>query len=356
MNDLATTIILILVAAFGPGIAIVVLVFLNVEKVQKWGAILGYCLGRISEFFGFLNKKAVQLDLQGNINSFVKQVAKEVPSLELQKVKVEYVDTDSEIKSILGEGEVILRLRRDDPRDFNFVHGAFMFVSTSLLYKVKRYISISQRVALDLYVTTQIIESEKPKIVGCFLDEFLHPNLKDPKSDRSKYFDQLSKIDNGGLFYPVLLEELHFLGNKVFGNRKDEKIILEVHALINFLENFSQRKLGAEIDLDFIRDYCKSAILIIGKKSKLFREQLTPYVNRIRQNFAPEKIETVFILGHWENKNLIDEVAESVSDLYCIIRGKKSRMLLNREDGSQIPISAYIMVLQLIGAKIYHPA
>lgn len=352
MDETTVIIVTSIISTLGPGAAIVLLVIFNLELVQKWGAVIGYFLGKT---FRFLNKKAIQLDLQGNINSFVKEVAKEIPTLELQKVKVEFVDESVARKGILGEGEVILRLRRDDPHDLNLVHGAYMFVSTSLLHRVKRYISISQRDALDLYVTTRLIETEKPNIVGCFLDEFLHPILQDQHSDRAKYYDQLFKIDSSGLFYPVLLEELHFLGNKVFGDRKDERIIAEVHGLIEFLENFSKRVLGKETDLDFKREYCKSAILIIGKKVKLFIEQHSPYVKRIRLVLAPEKIETIFILGHCENKKLIDEVVESVSDLYSTIRSRKSKMILNLEDGSQMSVDGYIVVLQLIGTSIYHP-
>ncbi|MBC8333630.1 MAG: hypothetical protein H8E29_00030, partial [Anaerolineales bacterium] len=195
-----------------------------------------------------------------------KKLSKDIPTLETERAKVEYIDINKDRKSFIENNQVVLMLHREDPFDLNFVHGAFLFVSTSLLFKVKRYISQSQRDALDLYVTTKLIEKEKPQRVDYFLEEYLHPNLKVQKSNRNKYFKKISIIDKGGYFYPILLEELNSLGGKVFGNRKDDQCISEVSELIDFLENVSQRTVGdEEFDFDFQGKYCKSSMTPLQK-------------------------------------------------------------------------------------------
>ncbi len=80
-----------------------------------------------------------------------------------------------------------------------------------------------------------------------------------------RFYDQFNTIDNYGVFYPVLLQELYFLSMKVFGGPKDDKIITEVTNLIDFLEKVASRNIGEEIPLDFTGEYCRFVIVIIGK-------------------------------------------------------------------------------------------
>lgn len=275
---MSNIIIAFLLGTFGSGAAIAILIFLNPNKVEQWGSIIGYSLSKLGGVFNSLHKTAVKLDLQGYINDYVSEFSKDLPFLESKKVKVEFVDQTISRKSFLEDGAVVLRLRKDDPDELNFVHGAYLFVSTSLLFKVKRYISQSQRDALDLYITTRIIEKEKPSIRDHFLEEYLHPNLKDSKSERSINYKNMSIIDDGGLFHAVFLEELEFLGSKVFGNSKDDRIISEVRGLMEFLVKVTQRKVGQEdTDLNFKREFCRSAILIVGKATKILTYDKEPY-------------------------------------------------------------------------------
>ncbi len=354
MNEVVQTIIIVLLSSFGTGTLFGIFVFLNIEKVEKWLAFIGYAIGKIIKS---ANKKSVKLDLQGCINDYVKSVSKITPTLETQKIKIELVDENTKITSIMSDGTVILRLRKDDPFDLNFVHGAYLFVSTSLLFRVKRYISQSQRESLDLYVTTRIIEKEKFDVMGYFLDEYLHPRLKDAKSPRAIYYNQLSIIDQGGLFYSVLLEELHILGSKVFGKRQDDKIISEVDGLVAFLEKVSNRVVGdEEVDLNYKREYCRSAIMIVGKKARLIKEEKVPYVKYIREALFKDKVETIYVLGSLENKNIISDVCDDVSDIYSILRSRKTKRLLHYEDGSNITVDCCVFVLQQIGSSVYQPA
>lgn len=166
-----------LISSFPPLIIYGILVLLFPEKVQKWASMLWYSLSKLGSFFSFAHKKAVKLDIQGSLNDYVNHISKDVPQMKKMKVKVEYVDEHTSRKSFLADDQAILRLRKNDTKDCNFVHGAYLYVSTSLLYHVKRYVSRAQRDSIDLYVTTKLLEKEKPNIVAHFLDEYLHPSL-----------------------------------------------------------------------------------------------------------------------------------------------------------------------------------
>lgn len=331
------------------------LLLLNPEKIEKWSALLWHLLNGFGTLFKGAHKQYVKHDLQGRVNEFAKGLSGDAPFLAGSRVQIEWMDSEVTKRSFLHEGKVILRLRRDDPEDINFVHGAYMFVSTSLVAKVKRYISPSQRQAVDLYVTTKLLEREKESVRGLFLDQYLHPKTEEPDAKIGSYFDVFAKIDRGGFFYPVLLQELDFLGDKVFGKRRDDKIIAEVNSLIEFLEPIAGRKVGDEGDLTFEQDYCRFGIVIVGKPLKLALSGADIYINYIKSRLIPQKIETVYIRGRWENKHVLDTICEEFADSYEKFRTRRFKMVL-RYSGELIERDQYLVVLRMKGTTIFQPS
>ncbi|MBW3590071.1 MAG: hypothetical protein KY429_11705 [Actinobacteria bacterium] len=347
MKDIA----LIVLGAFG-GIGLVLLIlFLNPDKVEKWTALFWKGVAAFPRLFRRAKRKYVEHDLQGRINDFTKGLVREAPYLPRVRVKVDWTDETLTRAAFLNNDEVIIRLRREDPQEQNFVHGAYHFISSTLLHKVKRYISQSHRESIDLYVLMRLFEREKPSVTGYFLDSYLHPKAQ-PDGKVVGYFDAYSRFDKSGHFYPVFLQELDFLGTKVFGGRKDDKIISEVNALIKFLDVLSQRSLGSdEQDLNFCKDYCKFALVIVGKSYKI-----TPtgdvWVNFIRRSLIPQSIDTLYLLGPRDNKSIMEAVAAGVDDTYEVFRRHEGRVVLISR-GKHVPRDQFLIVLRRIGAPVF---
>jgi hypothetical protein len=331
-------------------IIVVILLLLHPEKVDKWCALLWRLASAFGTLFRGAHKQYVRLDLQGRLNEFARGLEKDAPFLASTRVQIEWTDQDVTKKGFLDEGNVILRLKRNDTEQTNFVHGAYMFVSTSLLAKTKRYIAPSQRQSLDLYVTTDLLEKEKPSVLGLFLDAYLHPATAKADSKVSKYVDSFTKIDEAGLFQSVMLQELNYLGDKVFGRRQDDRIISEVDDLIEFLEILAGRKIGEESDLDFARDYCRFAIMIVGKPAKVSAGHAA-YVEFVRRRLIPRRIETLYVLGLWENKEVLDSISERLDETYERVRTRRSKAVL-RYDDECTQCDQYLAVLRMKGVRI----
>jgi hypothetical protein len=333
---------------------ILVYLLLHPEKIEKWSSLLWRFLNNFGTLFRFAHKQYVKHDMQSRVNEFARGLSKEAPFLATKRVRVEWIEPDVTRDGFLQDDQVVLRLRRDDPEDLNFVHGAYMFVSSSLLFQAKRYLSPSQRKAVDLYVVTTLIEQEKPSVKAHFLDDYLHPELADTESKVARLFDAFAKIDEGGYFYPVLLQELDFLGQKVFGARKDDRIIAEVNSLIDFLEPIALRHIGDEGNLDFRQQYCHFAIVIVGKPYKL-----TPsgevYVDYIRENLVPEKVETIYVLGLWENRRIVRSICGALGDIYEECRSRRSTAVLRYGD-ERVERERFLVVLRMKGAKLFQPS
>ena len=151
----------------GPLVFILFLVLIP-EKIEKWSALLWKFLGKLGNIFSFAHKRYVRHDLQGRVNDFCRRLRRLAPYISDEKLQIEWVEPSATRESIIADGMIVLRLRKDDPQDHNFVHGAFIFVSGMLLRKVKRYISMSQKQAIDLVVCSKLIQEEKPGCVEFF--------------------------------------------------------------------------------------------------------------------------------------------------------------------------------------------
>ena len=340
--------------SISPVIILACLLLFFPEKIEKWSAILWKILSKIGFIFKGAHKKYVKHDLQGRINDFVRRLGKEMPDLANEKIEVQWIDPKSSRSSFLSNGKIVLRLRRDDSEYQNIVHGSYLFVSKALLKHSKRYLSPSQKEAVDLFVCSRIIKEEKPAIVGIFLDEYLHPKTKDKRSKIAKYVDAFSIIDSGKFFFPILIQELEFLGNKVFGKRRDDLIIKDVNRLIEFLKPIAVRQVGQEMDLNFEGEYCRFGLVIIGKPLKL-QQSIEPYVGYIKKVLVERDIETIYLLSKNENSSKVEKIYMRFSDLYeCCRKMNFSKVLRYRWGNREADL--YLMILRKKGIDIIQPS
>ncbi len=359
MNELLAELLKYLTPTVGLIVVFVALIALNPEKVEIWASIFNKILSSLGGVFKSAHRRYVKHDLQGRINSFTKEVSKSAPYFENTKIAIEFIDTHQDKKAFLAEGKAVIRLRREDPDDLNFVHGSYWAVATCLLPKVKRYISPSQRQALDLYVTQSIIKREKVQVIEHFLDQYLHPGfsgkLDGSQEKIERLFEQFTKIDKYGVFYPLLLQELYFLSQKVYGGPKKEQIISEASRLIDFLERVSGRQIGQDMELEFKGEYCRFAIVIVGKSFKVESDEHEVYVKYIHKIKATHNLETVYVLGKRENQRFIDVVCGELSSEFEIYKRHKYEGELSTQNG-KIRQKGYLVVVRCSGVELYQSA
>lgn len=331
-----------LFGAFGPFALLVLLLFVP-EKIEKWSALLWRLLSQFGNVFRSAHRRYVKHDLQGRVNDFAKRLRRDISGMPEDKLRVEWVDPTVTRESFIADGQVVLRLRRDDPQDHNFVHGAYLYVSATLLRKAKRYLSLSQRHAIDLFVCTKLIESEKSSVVGFFLDEYLHPKTAGSGSKIAAYLDDFAIIDDGKFYFPVFMQELQFLGDKVFGRRKDDLVIREVTGLIDFLKPIATRRIGEEGDFNFDGEYCKFGLVIIGKRKKLM-ESIEPYVAYIKNALVQKGVETIYLLSGKQHRRDLEEISQRFSESYYTVRRCSFRRKLKYADFDEIADTCLVVL------------
>ncbi len=165
-------------------------------------------------------------------------------------------------------------------RIFNIIgHDLLSF---AFLKKAKSYIAKYQRESLDLFACYDFLKHEKSEILDQFVQDFMKEKMDDNKI--ANLFEIYHNIDKAGIFYPILIQELTFLGEKVFAQKRDSnKIYEEVKQLIFYLNNYANRKLREDIINDFSGSYCKFSIRIIGKQFKVNTLGEQTYIKNIEK-------------------------------------------------------------------------
>jgi len=353
MTEAIKLLVVVIGSVFGTVGLIILLLYLTPNQVEKWAAILLKLALRLGIGVRTLHKQYVRHDFQSRVNDFVRKHCPTLPGAVADKVRLEWVDGSVSKKAILDGDVVVVRVKREDPQERSFVHAVCLFVSKSLLFKAKRYISAPQGEATDLFVSLKLLEREKPAAVAHFVDDYLQPAIDKKHSATARIFDDLTVVDSGQLFYAIYLQELNFLGNKVFGGRKDAVIVKEVDDLIEFLKNFVDREVGTEgTDLDFFGAYCRFAVVIVGKAPKLLRESIKPYVNFIAGTLMPAGVETVYLVAPAKNAPYVRQVAEAVSPNFEPYLEAKLKRKLRFKD-RQVEVDTHLLILRVRGAKTY---
>ena len=271
---------------------------LHPEKFQKWAGMIGWAISHIwnrAEYF------AIKTEIQGRINSFARTMEANT-NIQFPRISVRLIARGKE-ELFWEEGEVILVVRDRKHKTKNFVHAAYFFTSEALLRKSKRHLSKNQKTSLDLFATKKLLESEDRASVEQFMDEYVVPYIEREDEIRS-LFQQYVPIDKKGVFFPILIQELSYLGNKVFLSQPSSEVIDEVKALVNFLEKFSQREVGDIKTPDsFIGKYTRCGIKIIASRQSREKGDITAHKERLA-NAIKIGLENVYIIGSPQNENM----------------------------------------------------
>ncbi|MCH7524521.1 MAG: hypothetical protein IIC74_05815 [Bacteroidetes bacterium] len=323
----------------------------NPEKFEKLIAVL-------SKFFRFISNKFdrsyIKYDLQGKINDYLKKVSKRVKHIDIKKIKVEWIDVSAQTETqFIQDGEMIIRMKKGDHQNENIVKASMAFISYAFLKKAKSYIAKYQRESMDLFVCYDLLKEEKSEILDQFVQNFMKDKMDNKKI--ADFFEKYSNIDDVGIFYPVLVQELTFLGEKVFANKRDaQKIHKEVADLVNFLFFYANRKLREDIVNDFSGVYCKFGIRIIGRSIVINREGERVYKNHLKK-IAP-KNETLYLIGSKEHKKFINGVFDNCNDEigYSKLSDETYDATIKNSDGEDIKVKSYMLTIRNNAIKVYH--
>lgn len=323
----------------------------NPEKFEKLIALISKVLKFISNKF---DRSYIKYDLQGKINHYLRKVSKRVKHIDIKKIKVEWIDVSLQTeKEYIQNGEMIIRLKKGDHQNENIVKASMAFISHAFLKKAKSYIAKHQRESMDLFACYDLLKEEKSEILDQFVQDFMKEKMDNTKI--AGFFEKYVDIDEVGIFYPVLVQELTFLGEKVFARKTEtQKIHTEVTNVINFLYRYANRKLKEDNINDFSGQYCKFGIRIIGRSTVINRDGEKVYVNHLKK-IAPSN-ETIYLIGNYEHKSFMKTVFSSCkSEIdYSLLSEETYKAIIKDPEGNNIEVKNYMMAIRNNSIKVFH--
>lgn len=279
-------------------VALVIFFLRNPEKVQIW-------VGMITGWFSLIMKTggyySIKNEVEGKMNSYLVEFENNTNSI-YPRARIKWVGKEEKEEIIFEDYETIIVVRNKEHRNKNFVHAAYFFTSQVLLNKIKDKLSLNQKKALDLFATKNLLEHENKASVEQFIADYLKPEIEKNNSVKA-YISKFIDIDRAGIFFPVLIKELDYLGKKiVLSNNKKGEIIDEARNLIDYLHNYSNRKSGDLTQETFVGTHMKCAIKIIASAYSRAMDETERQAGRIIRSFS-NGCEDVYIIGRAEDGN-----------------------------------------------------
>lgn len=324
------------------GGGIVWFIFTHPAILDKWASFF-YRLLKI--IYKEADKRFVKYNIQSIINGFITKLNADVPNLDAQRISIDWIDEKTTPETFLKSGTLVLRMQKSINQNQNIVNATYTFVSREVLKKTKTYLASHQKDAIDLFVSYKALEKAGHDIMDAFVQTYLRGGLD--KASVDKLYAKFESIYACGLFFPVYITEMTFLGEKIFGKGVNRnKIYKEVDDLVSFLLTLANRKTGEYSNLEHVGEYSKFAIRIVGKQNKIENEGKRIYINNIRQITQP--IETLYLMGNSYNKEFIDEVSSDLTedDVWEIFHKVATKAMLRTSEGEEFDVMNYIVSLR----------
>ena len=289
-----------------PAVAIgaIVVLFLFPDRALRWSELIYAALARIWHGFG---RRSVKLGLQSSLNGFVRLIGDETGRGDRTPVQVEWAQDDETPKQFFKEDRLVVRLHSHEQQDRNLVTASMLVVSHTLIRRAKTFLSQKQARSIDLHAVDHVLGSS-PHARDLFREEVYGPEC-DHDSDLAALVTKHQKVDRGNLFFPVLVRELHYLEQRVVVRPRDERLIVDVSNLIDYLVTFTDRLPGEEIPLGVQGRELRCAIMIVAKRWKREAGMVGGYHNKLRE-LRRRGCDTVYLLGsaRTDNARFLSEI------------------------------------------------
>jgi len=261
-------------------------------------------------FKKWAGRKYVKTHLEGTLGKRIEEINKEVRGLDAEKIKIVMVQTSTR-EAFIKEKTLVIRLQRKENHDENLVNVAVLYTEHCLYKKLELHLDEEQRQGFNLYTEKSFLKDCSGSALQFFHKNYYLPAAKDNQKVQ-KYFEQLERVDEKGLFYSVFVQEMIFLGNKAYFKKKPAEINKEVERFVNFLETFAERTRGdLEVEKTFSGVNIKMAFILVALKEKRELGMSENYVRYI-ENLLKNGTESYYLLGRGHNIQFVNEVASAV--------------------------------------------
>lgn len=312
-------------------IIIIILIFTNIDNVlllksEIWGL--------FSNIFGFAKKKQVSDKVRGTILKSVKNQGVIKNGIIPTDLKVVWINTEQP-DTFVKNNQVIVRIKQSSNPSENLVTAVSEYVNNGLLYNVRRYLNKDVMDASKILMTRKVIQYAKSPTLTYLDENYIIPQLND-NIELKELYEDLTKIDNNGMFVGILLNEFYKAGMSIYNQIEDPELFAESKEFMRYLYNIAIRISQDVSDLSFNRDYFKVAIFLSASNKTLKRSGINSFIRAISKKLD-EGIETIYIFGLGKKRDIAKQISEAVGDELGIVKIIEHTYRHINENGKRIP-------------------
>jgi len=330
--------------------ALVAAVAYLLSKVEALAGEVAKLLARFGPFKSWGQRRQTRWRLERRAQKLLRSLREEAP-IATDKLAIEWVDPKASREALLEQGKVIVRLRSEDRAEQNLVHATMLFVSTSLLFRAKRYLDPEQRDSFDLFVTARMLGQTRDNdgVLDAFLSEYMYPRTAEEGSRVDEYVRAFEALAEAGLFYGVLLREVDYLGEKVWGKKFIAELPPEIDELLDMLGSLAARVPGEKINSNVLREYCRMGVVLVGMQDKM-QQGIDTWIEYIQSALVRREVDSIYLLGMWRDRAKLRQIAAAFADGYELTNA--SRISQTLSDGKR---DSFIAVMRRHDPVVFQP-
>jgi len=204
----ATAAIISFLTGLGLSGALVVVLIANPEKAQLWASIT---LGLIRRVTKRAELAYVASDVSAQINNHIsKEVLPALTGMTANRIAIRWDNSATAVAREV-EGTLIVRLKQHEDRFENILNAYLVAAPRLYAPAVRSQLNATQSRAIDLQLCRKLAERMSASALTVYRVNILDPSVHDDPT-LAPILNDLQATDLGGLFVPVLLQELIKLG------------------------------------------------------------------------------------------------------------------------------------------------
>jgi len=288
-----------LVRRFGPWalLALVVWYFLRVlldeDLSSVWRAKLFRAMHAVSGRTDH-EKRYIANDARGRLNLARREIHFAGGPLP-RAIDVAWVSTAPGSTLDVREGEFIVRLDPAASQSHNIALLAAAIVRRTTMVGIRHSVEAPLQTAIDLNLTRQLLAAlGNRSVLDWFLQAVYVPATTGDAPTHGRN-DQITSIDERGLFTRLLMVELEAFSRAVHGLAPRPYMAGEIEGLVEFLYTLCTKPPRQKVPLRYERAYIRIGVIILAVTEK-FLASIDPYVQAMDSHLKHE-LTSIYVLA-----------------------------------------------------------
>ncbi|MFH1094019.1 MAG: hypothetical protein V1739_07705 [Candidatus Omnitrophota bacterium] len=272
------------------------------ENYDKYEKIKAMCFKPFIGVHKNIQKIFLSNNLQGRINSFAKNTARDIGEKNQCKVQIKWVEKEN-LDAFFKDDKLIIKMDCAGNMYKNLSVATLIYIAETLVRQARPYIKQKLNNAIDLMVAKTMFEEEaEEQEIDYFNNVILFPQTAND-IELQTYCKGIEFLQDKGYFSRLFLREMKFLGKTVGGTIPTEEIKQEIDEFLSYVIKLAHTPIAdakgeflEPADFEFVHRYLKIRVVLFANVGNINTNNIRPYLKRIKKGIK-EGAEIFYLLG-----------------------------------------------------------